>query len=167
MKQILTLTIGLAVSFLGISFSGLDFLGNNRAFAVSEQKDEQDVNRFDDSSTMTRVGGNYLVKEIKRTKKGSLLVTFESVVKNGKADFIRLDSDHIHVGVEEGQTLRISAEISKGAGKIVDANQILLFLPRAEGPVPVWLLSKKGRKGSLRGSSYLKMHDPKSDYVIM
>ncbi|MEZ4742550.1 MAG: hypothetical protein R3B45_08895 [Bdellovibrionota bacterium] len=127
---------------------------------------KQNGTSFDNSSTLKRVGGNYVVREINRTD-NSVVVVFESVVKNGHADLIRLESDHIHIGIEEGQTLRISAEVSSSTDKEVDASQVLLFIPQAEGSVPVWLLSKEGRKKSLQGSSYLEMHDPRSDYAIL
>lgn len=127
------------------------------------------LGKFDSKSSFKRVGGNYSVREIKK-KKNSTVITFEAEVKNGRADYIVLEADHVHVGVREGQNLRISAEVewkSGGDSVKVKATQVLLFLPKKGGAVPVWLLSKKGRSNDLRGSSYLKMHNPQSDFVIL
>jgi hypothetical protein len=135
-----------------------------------QQLPERAKGKFNSSSTLQRVGGNYSVKEIKMKKSGTTVVIFEAEVKNGRADYIVLETDHIHVGIEEGQVLRLSAEVewkSESEGVKVKADQVLLFIPRQGGAVPVWLLSKKGRRKNLRGSSYLKMHNPQSDFVIL
>jgi hypothetical protein len=41
-----------------------------------------------------------------------------------------------------------------------------LFLPSAQGRVPVWMLSKKGSQFDLRGAKYLDMHAPVNDYIV-
>ncbi len=118
------------------------------------------------TSTMYKVGGNYIVKKILKNSDESFTVEFHSTVVNGRADIIRLVADHVHFGIKEGATVRISAEVTSDRGAEVEANQVLVFLPRIEGPVPVWLLSKKGRRSELNGADYLKMHAPQSDYMV-
>jgi hypothetical protein len=117
-------------------------------------------------STMKRIGGNYVVEHISQSKDGTFYVEFHSVVATGRGDIIKLESDHMHVGIKEGDKLRISAEVTSEKDNVVEANQVLVFVPRVEGPVPVWLLSKKGRQSELGGADYLKMHAPQADYQI-
>lgn len=114
-----------------------------------------------------KIGGQYIVHSIKRIRHDEFVIEFHSTVKNGKADVVKLVADHVHAGVKLGQSIRISAEIDSELSSVVNATQVLLFLPRPEGPVPVWLMSKKGRGRDLNGSKYLEMHAPQSDYVIL
>lgn len=117
-------------------------------------------------AVLERVGGEYTVSKIERQKDGSFLILFKSRVSTKVADEIILYSDHIHIGVKVGQTLRLSAEVNSVKKKRVEAAQVVVFLPKKEGPVPVWLLSKKGRKEGSKPSKYLKMHNPQSDFLV-
>ncbi len=157
----LQIALVLPVLLLG---SSLSIVG----FAVTQTKQRNDNKSQAQAKTTTvRVGGNYKVKKIERLKDSSFLVIFESTETTGRADVIRLESDHIHMGVSEGQVLRISAEVTADKGKVVEAQQVLLFLPQIEGPMPVWMLSRHSRSESdLNGASYLEMHAPQSDFLI-
>ena len=112
-----------------------------------------------------KVGGLYKVESIKKKGTSYFEVRFKSTNKTGKFDTLILESDHVHVGVAVGMTLRLSAEILKAKGDTAEISQVLLFFKRGDSTVPVWLLSRKGNPG-LRGARYLEMHAPTSDYVI-
>jgi hypothetical protein len=60
-------------------------------------------------------------------------------------------------------------ENQKVDSEVVDAYQVLLFIPKREGEMPVWMLSKheKGGRGDLNGARYLEMHAPQNDYLIL
>lgn len=116
-------------------------------------------------SQVERVGGNYLIKKIEKKSDRYFQITFESVKKTGKFDRLVLDSDHVHFSVKEGQQLRISAEIAEYTRAEAKVSQVLLFLPHVQGYTPVWILSRNRRR-SLRGSKFLEMHAPQSDYRI-
>jgi hypothetical protein len=114
-----------------------------------------------------RVGGNYTVSSITRTPEDTFVVIFKSVKPGERFTTLRLESDHVHVAVKEGETLRLSAEILQEKGDQAEVSQVLLFLPNIRGTTPVWLLSRKTPVGELRGSRYLEMHAPLSDYHIL
>lgn len=113
-----------------------------------------------------RVGGDYIVNKIQSRPDGSFMIEFKAKVPSGKFDTLRLESDHVHVSVNEGQTLRLSAEISEVQGPIANVSQVMIFVPHVGGDVPVWLLSRNGSAVDLRGSKYLEMHNPMSDFAI-
>lgn len=116
-------------------------------------------------SQVLRVGGDYVVQKIAQ-RPGGFTIDFAAKTPSGKFDLLRLESDHVHVSVQEGQTLRISAEIADVKGAVANVAQVLIFVPNAGGPVPVWLLSSRGTSGDLRGSKYIEMHNPLSDFAI-
>ncbi len=119
-----------------------------------------------DDSQILRVGGEYTVQKIASRPGGGFVIDFIAKVPSGKFDLLRLESDHVHVSVQEGQTLRISAEISEINGPAALVSQVLIFVPNIGGAVPVWLLSSRGSPADLRGSKYIEMHNPLSDYVV-
>jgi hypothetical protein len=114
-----------------------------------------------------RVGGTYKVTEINELKDGAYEILFESTEKSGRFDQLRLESDHIHVAVELGSVLRLSAEILKDGGVKADVAQMVLFLPNPKGATPVWMLSNKATSHDLRATKYLDMHVPLNDYSVL
>ena len=115
---------------------------------------------------LQKVGGDYVVEKIEKQASG-FFIKFVAKNLTGEADVIELHSDHVHFGVTEGSTLRLSAEVSKTKSKeVVQAAQVLLYLPAPEGFLPVWLLSKNSRGFEKGSTSYLKMHAPQSDYMV-
>lgn len=114
-----------------------------------------------------RVGGNYQVVDIEKKANDTFLITFENEAKSGRYDFLTLESDHVHVGVEKGAKLRISAEILSEKGDRAEVSQVLLFLPAGDTHIPVWMLSRKVPVDHLRGARFLEMHAPTSDYSIL
>lgn len=113
-----------------------------------------------------RVGGIYKVSLIKKLAQDDYKIEFSSVSKTGRYDKLFLESDHVHVGIDEGVELRLSAEVIEDKGDVAEVGQVLLFFPSGDTYVPVWLLSKKFSNLQLRGSKYLEMHVPTSDYLI-
>lgn len=117
-------------------------------------------------AVLEKVGGDYVVKKIEKRSQG-FFIEFQAETLTGEADIIELHSDHVHFGVTKGSKLRISAEVTKtGNKKIVQAAQVLVYLPAPEGFLPVWLLSKNSRGFEKGSTSYLKMHAPQSDFMV-
>jgi len=146
-----------AVALVGVlAVSGLAFAAPRQAASVSTK-----------DSKFQRVGGDYKVAAVDRTDDGSFLIEFKSTHPTGKFDVLRLSSDHVHVAVKVGATLRLSAEILSARGREADVSQVVLFLPGRVGRVPVWLLSNKVPTRDLRATKYLEMHAPSTDYMVM
>lgn len=114
-----------------------------------------------------RVGGDYQIADIERLRDDEFKIVFEAVSKTGKFDSLILISDHVNLKVEKGQVLRISAEIAKEEGASAEVTQVLLFLPNGNSHVPMWMLSKRFPGRELRGSRYIDMHTPTSDFIVL
>lgn len=121
----------------------------------------------DAPSEVLKVGGDYTVSAIEKLSEHAFRVEFKAVTPTGHFDTLRLESDHVHVAVRQGETLRLSAEILSEQGPIAEVAQVVLFLPSVQGRVPVWLLSNKAPAGELKATKYLEMHVPLTDYVVM
>jgi hypothetical protein len=115
----------------------------------------------------TRVGGNYTVKSVEQKSGNSFIVKFTAESQTGTFDELELQSDHVHVAVKVGRTLRLSAEVLKAKGPKAEISQVVLFFPNVEGHVPVWLMSNKFPNRDLKASKYLEMHAPNNDYMIL
>lgn len=115
---------------------------------------------------LLRIGGEFRVKKITKTD-GGFMVTFASTDRHAQVQEINLESSYLHVSVEEGKVLRLSAEVTAQQGSSVQAKQVLLFLPVPGAYLPVWLLSRSAPALSdLRGAKYIDMHAPQSDFLI-
>jgi hypothetical protein len=126
-----------------------------------------DAGSVDPDSQILRVGGDYTVTAVDKQGEGAFHVEFRAVTPSGKFDLLTLESDHVHVAVKVGQKIRLSAEILTQKGAAAEVAQVVIFLPSAEGRVPVWLLSTKAEGRDLRASRYLEMHVPANDFMIM
>ncbi|MFW7378148.1 MAG: hypothetical protein ACOH5I_05025 [Oligoflexus sp.] len=125
----------------------------------------QSVDEVQTSPHITRVGGDFLVKKIETLQDGSFRIVFDHADSTRHKTLV-LVSDHVHMGVEEGQTLRLSAEILAEHEKYTEVSQVLLFLSSEYGKTPVWMLSQKQPHLSLGGVKLLEMHAPSADYAI-
>ena len=119
------------------------------------------------TAKLIRVGGDYVVYDIRKVNEQSYEIEFRAADPTGKFDRVILTSDHVHMAVTKGQKLRISAEVGQTKGDVAEATQVLVFLPNAQGPTPIWMLSKRSKSLDLNGSKYLEMHAPQSDYSIL
>ncbi len=119
------------------------------------------------SSITLRVGGNYKVEDVEKVDEKTFRITFRAATESGRFDTLILDSDHLHVAVTKGTTIRLSAEILKDNGKSAEVAQLVIFLPSKVGQTPVWLLSNKAPLRDLRATDYLKMHAPINDYFVL
>lgn len=120
-----------------------------------------------ETPAVTKIGGLYKVTSIRKQADDHFVVEFTSTQKSGKYDVLVLESDHLHVAVEEGKELRLSAEVLKEGKNKTEVAQVLLFLPQGDTHVPIWLLSRHAPNSELRGSRYIEMHAPTSDYLIL
>lgn len=113
-----------------------------------------------------RVGGRYKIVQVERHDRGGFKIVFRSIEPTGRFDELILDTVHVHMAVATGQTVRLSAEISKDRGMRAEVSQVVLFLPSAQGPTPVWLLSRTSQPRDLTATRYIDMHVPQSDYLV-
>jgi hypothetical protein len=160
------LTLMMTISALGVSF-GLAAGSLQAAAAQTPAKPAAAAPVAEKAPEIQRVGGDYKVASIDKVNDHAFQVLFTAVHPTGRFDNLRLESDHVHVAVKVGQTLRLSAEILTATGTAAEVSQVVLFLPGATGPMPVWMLSNKAPIGSLRAVKYLEMHDPLTDYMVM
>ena len=120
------------------------------------------------TANSVRVSGEFVVKSITADKRGFFTVIFANTVKDAKVKTLRLETQHLHVAVEQGKRLRLSAEIGKWRGNIVEARQVLVFVPTASSHTPIWLLSRHSSSDQkLQGAKYLDMHAPQSDFLVL
>ena len=119
-----------------------------------------------DSHKILKVGGNFEVSSIDLVDSGTFRVEFTAQKATGRLDTLVLETDHVHFSIKEGQVIRLSAEVLSENNDTAEIAQVLLFLPSAQGPTPVWMLSKKGSQYDLRAAKYLDMHAPVNDYVV-
>lgn len=116
-----------------------------------------------------RVGGDYRVESISRSGSGGFEIIFTAQEPSGRFDRLIFRTDHVHLGIENGQVLRISADINRTANPAeAEIAQLVLFLKSPEGPTPVWMLSRDlaPAAGAERLKGYLKMHAPQSDFMV-
>ncbi len=118
-------------------------------------------------AVLLRVGGEFKVKSIHQTADRGFTITFASTDRTAQVQEIRLTSAYLHVSVEEGKVVRLSAEVAARRGRVVEADQVLLFLPTANSYLPVWLLSRTAPAlSALKGAKYIDMHAPQSDFLL-
>lgn len=120
------------------------------------------------TANAVRVSGEFVVKSITADKQGFFTVIFTNTSKSAKIGTLRLETRHLHVAIEQGKRLRLSAEIGKWRGNVVEARQILVFVPTASSHTPIWLLSRHNTGDKkLQGAKYLDMHAPQSDFLVL
>ena len=123
------------------------------------------TNSFGESIKIT---GQYKVHISKNGKFDNYRIEFQSKFKTGRLDRLDLMTDHVHLGLEDGAEVKLSAEVVRDFGVTGEISQVLVFLPRKGGSVtPVWLLSSAYLNRPLRGARYLEMHAPTSDYLVL
>lgn len=115
-----------------------------------------------DRSVLQRVGGDFKITKIEHIDSGFKVKFFNP--EHSKIQTVILLSDHIHAGIKEGETVRISADIQRVDGSTGYASQILLFVPSSQGKIPVWITARDSRLEINR--DFLKMHAPTNDYMI-
>jgi hypothetical protein len=121
-----------------------------------------------ETGQLLRIGGQYRIQKIEKLGDQDFRITFQGEPATGRYDTLVLRSDHIHVGVQEGQVLRLTAEVIKDRGPVLEVTQVLLFLNHREyGSTPVWLLSKNHVTRDFRGARWLEMHAPQADFLIL
>lgn len=114
-----------------------------------------------------RVSGLYKLTQIEKNRGNEFILHFEAETKDGVHDLLVLKSEGLNVKIEEGQVLKLSAEVLTSPQKEHEITQVLVFLPSNEyGLSPVWLLSKTHETREIRGARYLEMHAPGSDYQV-
>lgn len=144
----LVLSLGMALGF----FSGV---------GISETKS------IKASAKVLRIGGQYRITHIDKLGTDNFRIRFQSEPLTGKHDHLVLISDHVHFSLEEGQVLRLSAEVMEEKATELEVTQVLLFLPNDHGFTPVWLLSSQFVTRDFHGARWLEMHAPQSDFLIL
>lgn len=118
-----------------------------------------------DKSNVERIGGNFTVTKIKKLPSGGFSVDFKSAAGTPKISRLHLESDHINAGLQEGNTLRLSADVISVKGDLAEIGQVVVFLPGRVGPTPVWMMSKRASKLE-PPAKLIEMHAPSTDYAV-
>lgn len=121
----------------------------------------------DPLAKLEKVGGLFRIASIQRLGDKDFRIKFESERKTGKGDVLVLRSDHVHLAMQEGQVLRLSAEVVRDGSSELEVTQVLMFLPSDQGATPIWLLSTQHTTHDFRGARWLEMHAPQADYTIL
>jgi hypothetical protein len=121
----------------------------------------------DPLAKVERIGGLFKITSIEKLGNKDFRIKFESETKTGKHDKLVLRSDHVHLAMQEGQVLRLSAEVLRDTSAELEVTQVLLFLPGEQGTAPIWLLSSDHPTREFRGARWLDMHAPQADYTIL
>jgi hypothetical protein len=112
-----------------------------------------------------RVGGNFKVSKIEKLARGGFSVNFVAAEGSPKISHLHLESDHINAGLQEGDVLRLSADVVTIKGHTAEVSQIVIFLPGRVGPTPVWMISKRV-KNTEPPAKLIEMHAPSTDYAV-
>lgn len=112
-----------------------------------------------------KVGGTYRVQSIERSEQGFQL-TLASEPSTGKFDTLRMQADHVHFGLKEGEVFRISAEIGETKEGVTSIRQLVVFFPGQQGPVPVWMVAKGISPKEPTAAKMIEMHAPQSDFRL-
>ena len=117
------------------------------------------------NAVLERIGGTFTVVKISRLPEGGFSVDFKASEGAPKISRLHLESDHIHVGMMEGQTFRLSADVKSHAGGLAEISQVVVFIAGPAGPTPIWMMSKNAT-GLTPPARLLDMHTPSTDYTI-
>ena len=105
------------------------------------------------------------MSSIKALDSGSYQIIFDNKADEPTKSLV-LISDHVHLGIEPGQQLRLSAEVLREGKENIEVSQVLLFLPGEYGATPVWMLSQNASSYELKGAKFLDMHSPSADFTV-
>jgi hypothetical protein len=114
-----------------------------------------------------RVSGLYKLARIEKKVDNEYVLHFAAETKDGVHDLLVLNSEGLNVKIEEGQVIKLSAEVLSSSAKEHEITQVLLFMPSQEyGLTPIWMLSRKHETREIRGARWLEMHAPQADYQV-
>lgn len=142
--------------FLNLVMAATSF----RAFSQTETKSKAENPKYE------RVGGTFLVSDIKKLSDGSFRVVFKATSEKPLLKELILESTHVHMSVNVGQELRLSADVLDQVNGIAKVGQMVLFMPGRNGPTPVWLLSKNF-KAEAPPAKLIEMHAPSTDFQVL
>ncbi len=120
-----------------------------------------------ESDSTSRITGEFKIDKITKISPDSYRIVFTNLDKSEPHETLFLDSNQIHMGLSEGQTLRLSAEVFQRNPKTWEITQVLVFLKTTNSHIPVWLISQTHGPKELRGARYIEMHAPTSDFLIL
>lgn len=125
-----------------------------------------------EESRMVRIGGDYILGTItakcrEQIQPVCFRIVFDAVTKTGRFDQLVLESNHINVGINKGDRVRLSAEIAVDRGQSAEVSQVVLFEGAPGSRPPVWILSSKHRAGPGPSARYLEMHSPQTDFLVL
>ncbi len=115
--------------------------------------------------SVERIGGNFTVTQISKLSRGGFSVNFKAAQGSPKISRLHLESDHINAGLQEGDTLRLSADVISIKDNTAEIGQVVVFLPGRSGPTPVWMMSKRASNMD-PPAKLIEMHAPSTDYAV-
>lgn len=120
-----------------------------------------------ESNQTIRVAGDFIVSSLQPSYQGGFSVTFRSELPTSRFNTLKLSTDHVHASIQVGQKIRLSAEVSEDEGQKAEVSQVVIFVPTEMGSASVWLMSNRNFPVDLQPVSFLKMHSPQTDFLIM
>jgi hypothetical protein len=115
--------------------------------------------------TIERIGGNFTVTKIKKLSHGGFSVDFKAAEGSPAISQLHLESDHINAGLQEGDKLRLSADVLSKKGHTAEIGQVVVYMPGRSGPTPVWMISKRASKLE-PPAKLIEMHAPSTDFTV-
>ncbi len=115
----------------------------------------------------SKVEGNFLVHNISRPAKGTMLVEFKALDPN-TIKKILLYCDQLNAHIKLGERFKISAEVQMATESVAVARQIMIFPDGSGIETPIWVTSKSEHlKTSAPKKGLLKLHSPSTDYSVL
>ncbi len=115
-----------------------------------------------------KVRGRFKVETVKAAPSGSgfevLFLAEDSQLKPGK---LMLHAENIHLAVQPGITFQMVAQVKEKSGVSSEIVQVLLLPTEKVLSSPVWLQSNLYPPTDLKAASYLEMHAPATDFIVM
>ena len=156
----------LRIYLLGILLFGALSLAANASEKVQPQSKQKMAHDSFSDAKINRIGGTFLVKEIKRQHDGKFQIEFISPDPHSPYRKLILETEHVHIGIQEGATLRLSADVLAIKSGEAEVSQVVLFIPGRAGDNPVWMLSSRIPAGANPPAKLLEMHAPSTDYMV-
>ncbi len=117
------------------------------------------------AAELAKVRGKFKVVEVKSLgADNGFQVSWQNEDGKAKPQHILLTTEHVHLAVKAGAVFQIVAEVKADSTDIV---QMLLLPSSSLLSSPVWLQSKIFPPSDLKAASYLEMHAPATDYMVL
>lgn len=112
-----------------------------------------------------KIGGSYKLTKLDKNTDQSFTIEFSPLGKGSDERKLFIKTRNIHVTFKVGTEYRISAEVYSETDKLIYPSQIAVLSKSMKPKDTIWLVSEEYRQKS-HAENFLKMHDPKTDYML-